>query len=225
MMKRFDSMVFSADGTGAGSAASLAAPSAGGAAAVSAELAGDLSAAAAAAADGATALRGQRPNQSAEKLFSQDDLDRVVRERLEREKSARERSALKAKEEAEAEGLKAKQEWQALAEVKEKQAAELSARLALLEPVNATAERYRGALEKYLEAEKKDMPKHVLVLLEKLDPVDQIEYLAQNREVLKPASARGAAGVPASPDPKERTLSEEEQERARRGQASLYSSF
>jgi hypothetical protein len=160
-------------------------------------------------------------------VFTQSDVDRIVRERLEREKQAREKAAAKAKEEAEADAMKKYQDWQALAQANEKKAGELEARLGELEPLNDQVTRYKGALDKYLEAEKRDLPKHVLVLLEKLDPVEQIEYLSENREALgaKPASAGAAAGVPASPNPRQRTMSEEDKEAARRGQAALYTNF
>lgn len=157
------------------------------------------------------------------KTFSQEDVDRIVKERLEREKLARERATARAKEEAEAEALKKNQEWQALADVNAKKADELAARVAQLEPVGEQVERYRSALERSLAAEKKDLPKHVLVLLEKLDPVEQIDYLAANRDAL--GRTTGAAGVPASPEPKERRLSDDDLERARRGQANLYQNF
>jgi hypothetical protein len=124
--------------------------------------------------------------------------------------------------ESQAEAQEVNQGWQDLADLNAKRIDELSAKVAELEPVSAQTDRYRGALETFLTAEKKDLPGHVLVLLEKLDPVDQAEYLAANREELLPKSA---AGVPASPEPKERTLSEEDLERARRGQASIYSNF
>jgi predicted ATP-dependent endonuclease of OLD family len=159
-----------------------------------------------------------------EKTFTQVDVDRIVKERLEREKSAREKATLKAKEEAEAEALKKNQEWQALAEKNDARASELAVRIGELEPLGEQVTRYKGALEKYLAAEKKDLPKHVLVLLEKLDPIEQIEYLSANREELG-KSGKGPEGVPASPNPKQRTLSEDEQEAARRGQASLYNNF
>ena len=164
------------------------------------------------------------PAGDAGKSFSQADVDRIVKERLEREKAAREKAAQKAREDAEAESLKKNQEWQGLAATQEKRANELAARVTELESVGDQATRYKGALEKYLAAEKKDLPKHVLVLLEKLDPVDQIEYLAANREEL--GKGGGApVGVPASPEPKERTLSDEDRERARRGQAQIYQNF
>lgn len=151
-----------------------------------------------------------------EKVFTQADVDRIIKERLEREKTAREKSAAKAREEAEAEGLKKSEEWQTLAK-------KLEARVGELEPMGEQVTRYKGALEKYLEAEKKDLPKHVLVLLEKLDPADQMEYLTANREEL--GKGGKPEGVPASPQARSRSISEEEQEAARRGQANLYSNF
>jgi len=163
---------------------------------------------------------GSRP---AAMLFTQADLDRIVKDRLEREKTQREKAALKAREDAEAEALKKNQEWQTLAEKNAARASELEARMGELEPLGEQVTRYKGALDKYLQAEKKDLPKHVLVLLDKLDPVEQIEYLSANREELGKVGAR--AGVPASPDPAQRSLSEEELEAARRGQAALYGNF
>ncbi|HEY3310564.1 MAG TPA: hypothetical protein VGK00_02885 [Anaerolineales bacterium] len=159
----------------------------------------------------------KQEEQEAEKVFTQADLDRIIKERLEREKTTREKAAAKAKEEAEAEGLKKSEEWQSLAK-------RLEARVGELEPASEQVTRYKSALDKYLEAEKKDLPKHVLVLLEKLDPVDQMEYLSANRDDIGKAS-KGGEGVPASPNPKARSLSEEEKEAARRGQNSLYSNF
>src|SRR5512133_496962 len=56
------------------------------------------------------------------------------------------------------------------------------------------AARYKGALEQALAAEKKALPRHVLALLEKLDPLEQMEYLSANREELAQTFAPG--GVP-----------------------------
>jgi hypothetical protein len=120
------------------------------------------------------------------------------------------------------EALKKNEEWQGLAEENQRKVEELAGRIAELEPLGEKVTRYMGALEKYLEAEKKDLPRYVLVLLEKMDPVDQIEYLSANRGEL---GKRAAVGVPASPEAKERTLSEDDLERARRAQANLYSNF
>ncbi len=154
--------------------------------------------------------------------FSQADVDRIVKERLEREKTAREKATQKAREEAEAQSLKKNQEWQSLAEKNEARVSQLAARLGELEPLSEQVTRYKSALEGSLAAEKKDLPRHVLVLLEKLDPIEQIEYLSANREEF---GRSRLAEIPASPSPKERALSEAEQDAARRGQAALYSNF
>jgi hypothetical protein len=158
-----------------------------------------------------------------EKAFTQADVDRIVKDRLEREKTAREKAAAKAKEEAEAKSLVENQAWQQVAQNHEKRANELLVKLDELEPLGEQVERYKGALEKYLVTEKKDLPKHVLVLLEKLDPIEQIEYLASNREEL--GKSTRSAGIPASPESKARSLSEEDLEAARRGQGMLYTNF
>ncbi len=165
----------------------------------------------------------REPEKTAAGLFTQADVDRIVKERLEREKTARERAAQKAREEAESQALKQKQEWQTLAEMNATRAGELQARLGELEPLGDQMARYRSALEKSLADEKKDLPRHVVVLLEKLDPVEQLEYLAVNRAEL--GRDTRPEGVPATPAARQRSLSEDELDAARRGQAALYQNF
>lgn len=62
-----------------------------------------------------------------------------------------------------------------------------SKRVAELEPLAETVKRQGEALSKFLEGERKGLPKHILALLDKLDPVDQLEYIATNRNELRPA--------------------------------------
>lgn len=163
-----------------------------------------------------------QPQTGEQRTFSQAEVDRIVKERLEREKSARDKATARAREEAEAQALKNNQEWQTLAERSALRVSELVARVGELEPLGEQVARYKGALENSLLAEKRDLPRHVLVLLEMLGPIEQIEYLAAHRAEF----GRGRLdGVPASPSPKQRALSEEEQDAARRGQSALYSNF
>lgn len=164
-----------------------------------------------------------QPINLAVRHFTQADVDRIVRERLERDRFLREREAGRARAESDAAQQKDWRELEEQAREAEQRNISLQARVGELEPLGKTAERYRQALEKVLLTEKKDLPVHLSVLLEKLDPVEQIEYLAGNRQELG-LSAR-ADGVPASPVPKERSLSEEDMEAARRGQAGLYGNF
>jgi hypothetical protein len=159
-----------------------------------------------------------------EKKFTQKELDAIFADRLAREKKKQDEATAKLKKQAEEDALVKNQEYQKLADERGKRVAELEGQVGELETVRTQAERYKGALETYLQAEKKDLPKHVLTLLEKLDPVDQIEYISANREQLG-KSNEGPQGVPPSPNPRERKLSESEQDEARKGQSSLYSRF
>ena len=163
------------------------------------------------------------PEGEAGRHFSQADVDRIVRERLERDRALRERAAGKVRAEAEAVQLRDWRELEQQAREAEQRNMMLQVKVGELEPLGELAGRYRQALEKYLSAEKKDLPEHLSVLLEKLDPVEQLEYLSGHRQALMPGGR--AEGIPASPAPKERSLSEEDLEAARRGQASLYGNF
>ena len=156
------------------------------------------------------------------KKFTQAELDAIIADRLSREKKNQEAATEKARKKAEEDALLKNQEFQKLAEERGKRIAELEPLGDQIKSATETADRYKGALEKYLETEKKGLPKHVLTLLDKLDPVEQIEYIAANREEL--GKPKGPDGVPASPNPKERKLSEDDQKSARNEQASLYRS-
>lgn len=48
------------------------------------------------------------------------------------------------------------------------------------------AERAEGALKVYLDTEREGLPEHIITLLDKMDPVDQLSYISDNREHLKP---------------------------------------
>lgn len=165
---------------------------------------------------------GDKPE---DKKFTQKEIDAIIAERLGREKKNQEAAAEKARKQAEEDALFKNQEFQKLADERGKRVAELEGQVGELTSVREQADRYKGALEKYLVVEKKDLPKHVLTLLEKLDPVDQIEYIAANRAELGKPTQEQVKGVPPSPEPKERKLSDEQKAEARKGQASLYNRF
>lgn len=102
--------------------------------------------------------------------------------------------AKKASDAAEKARLTEAGEYKALAE-------QAQAKVTELEPHKAKAERYEASLKKLLDRERKDLPKHVLTLLDKLDPADQLDYIAENREVLTakpqqtPPNINGTAGA------------------------------
>jgi hypothetical protein len=66
-------------------------------------------------------------------------------------------------------------------------------KIAELEPRAAQAERYEAALKKHLEGLRRDVPEHLLPLLDRMDPAEQLDYLAENRDKLAPASS-GTSG-------------------------------
>lgn len=127
------------------------------------------------------------PANSGEKTFTQADLDRIIADRLAREEKKRTDAAEKARKDAEQKTLQEQGEYKTLAE---QRAAELAAATAKLDAAKATEktlERYQAALKAQLDTVRKDLPTHITALLDKLDPVDQLTWLAENQDALKPA--------------------------------------
>lgn len=129
----------------------------------------------------------------------QKDLEAKLKERLEREQAKAAKAAEKARAEAEAKALQEQGEFKKLAE---KQAAELEsykAKAAELEGVSAEAKRLTNALIKYRDAQFTVIPEHIKPLLEKLDVVDQIEWLSANADKLRAApDDKKPSGTPTS---------------------------
>lgn len=78
-----------------------------------------------------------------------------------------------------------------------KRVAELEGQVKDGETVKERADRLAAALTTHLDQQRKDMPKHVLDLLDKLDVVDQLEWVAKHRDEV--VGAGGRPGVPATP--------------------------
>ena len=122
-----------------------------------------------------------------EKTFTQADVDKIVSERLEREKRKATEQATKAKEEAEQKALAEQGEWKTLAE---KYQAELATATATIESQKAhekTIERYKEVLQKRLDMDMRGLPDAIVALLKKQDVADQMEWLASNPDMLKSA--------------------------------------
>lgn len=124
------------------------------------------------------------------RTFTQADVDRIVNERIERERQRAERERQRAEEQAEAERLEAQQEFQQLAEQRLE-------RISELEPVAERAERYEAALRTHLDREREGLPDHITTLLDRMDVAEQLEYIAANRDSLRPQAPR--PGVPDTP--------------------------
>ncbi len=138
------------------------------------------------------------PKPDDERKFTQADLDRHIDERLKREREKAEAATAKAKREAE-EAAAAKQgEFQTLAEKRAERIAALEADLAAAQAHKERADKYEAALAALLAQQRKGLPGHVTELLDKLDPADQLAWIAKNAEALGGAAA-GKNGPPASP--------------------------
>jgi len=147
---------------------------------------------------------GQQQNggEPPEPKFSQADVDRIVEERLKREKAKAEEKTRKAREEVEAKALADQQQWQELAEKRAASIsqieADLAARVGELETAQQRATRLEQALQAQLVTAKEGLPDAVVELVDRLDPVDQLEYLAKHKASL---GGSKAGGVPPSPKP------------------------
>lgn len=130
--------------------------------------------------------------------FTQADVDRIVTERLERERKKADAAAQKAREEAESKALADQQKFQELADKRGKALTDLEASATTLttqlEAEQGKAQRYEKALTAMLAEQRKRVPEHLHGLLDKLDPAEQLEWIAGNGDKLTTAT-----GVPATP--------------------------
>lgn len=152
-----------------------------------------------------------------EKTFTQAELDAIIDDRLKRERKKSEDATEKARRAAEEESLKQNQQWQQLAETRAKEIDTLAKEKTELEPFKEQAEKYKKALDDQLAKIKEKLPKHLLPLIEKLDPVEAMAYITENAEAL------GAKPLTYSetPDHKEKKVSEEEKKEAQRASSNL----
>ncbi len=98
----------------------------------------------------------------------------------------------------EAEAVQRKAEEDALAEQEQfKELAEKrSAELEELKPKAEAAARYETALRTFLDAEREGLPSHILTLLDRMEPDEQLAYIAEHRETLQPSTKSGLPETP-----------------------------
>ncbi len=95
---------------------------------------------------------------------------------------------------AEQKRLEEQKEWEKLANDRKASVEKLEADNKTLTETN---ERYATAIKSKLESERKGLPEHIVALLDKLDPVDQLEWLAANGETARKGTAPAGPGTPA----------------------------
>ena len=135
----------------------------------------------------------------------QAKIDTIISERLKREREGWEKKLEqereRARREAEEEQLEEQEEYRKLAEKRQERLAELEVEVEKAQDWKRDRDRLRTTLKGVLEQRRDGLPDHVIALLDRLDPVEQLEYLAENAEALqKPRPA----GPPESPRPQEK---------------------
>ena len=157
---------------------------------------------------------------SGEKLFTQAELDAIVKDRLDRAKAKAETEAAKAREKATADALAEQGEFKKLSETQAKQLLDLTTEketlTAQLETANADARKYRTTVESLLAEHIKTVPENIKMLLDKLDPIEQLNWLAANQGAVK------ITGVPATPKADGRGPTAAEQEARQKEIARAY---
>lgn len=128
--------------------------------------------------------QAETPVNAGDKKFSQAELDALIAERLKRQKAAFEAQQQKQKDEAEQRTLTEQQQYKELA-------AKHEARVKELEPLQSEVETLRAIVQQQLDVAKKDLPKHITALLDKMAPADQLAWVVENRSALV---------TPAAPD-------------------------
>ncbi len=148
-------------------------------------------------------------------IFTKEHVEALVKERLDRAERKAAEKAAKEREAAEAAGLAEQQKFKELADKHAAKVAEIEPQLAT---VAEKAERYEKALTGYLGALRKTVPANILTLLDKLDVVDQLEWIGANADKV---AAPTTQGIPATPKPAG-NQTQADKEKARSDQASFY---
>lgn len=155
--------------------------------------------------DGNTSPEAAEDNTQAEPIkdgpaFSQEDVDRIVSERLRREKAQADEKAQKAAKLAADKALEDQQEFKQLAEARAADLAQAATQIetqqATIEAVQLELEDYKSTVLSIIAEQRKSLTQGVSALLDKLTPIEQMAWLNENSTQLSPKSS-----VPSSPKP------------------------
>lgn len=153
---------------------------------------------------------------NAGKTYSEADVERIVKERLERQKRATEAQRQKEADLAEQQRLEAQQEYKQLAEQREKQLSDLA-------PQAEKAARYEEALTRLLQAELAPLPPAIKELLDGKNPVDALDWVTKHKaELTKPAALDINAGNKGASVSKQDRINDAAQDLRKTGQYNLF---
>lgn len=149
-------------------------------------------------------------------------VDLIVRDRLKQAQRRAEQDAEKMRKQAEEDALTKNQEFKTLAEQRQVTIAELESRIQEFEPLKDETAKYKGAMQKIVQAQVSKLPMALRVLVEKMDPLDQMNYLAEHAKELNLA----VEGVPETEtSDSTHKLNKEAQDKAQRSNAKLVKGF
>lgn len=137
----------------------------------------------------------------------------IIPERLNRAKFDTEKVAEKARKEAEEKSLADKQEFEKLATSRKKEIDELTAKLEAAAGTEATLQQYKDAVAGIVKTQVEKLPKAVKSLIQKMDPLEQMQYLAENAKEL---NIDIKAVPPTETDDGNQKLKQEELDKARK---------
>ena len=121
-------------------------------------------------------------------------VEQTVQDRLQRDRQQREADTERQKREAAAQALKDNQKFEELAKTRETQLNDATAQLTAVtterDNLQVRVKESDAAIQKILTAQTKDLPPHIMTLLGKLTPAEQLTYLADNAEAIRKGSTQ-----------------------------------
>jgi hypothetical protein len=112
--------------------------------------------------------------------YSDKDVQNIVKERLRQHDEAAAKKAAAAKKEAEDKALVEKGEFQKLADERGKEIDRLKVEIGRIEVLETQLKDTETALKAQLDSLRKDLPKNIIELLDELNPIKQLHWLARN---------------------------------------------
>lgn len=149
-------------------------------------------------------------------------VDLIVKDRLKQAQRRAEQDTEKMRRQAEEEALTKNQEFKTLADQRQVTITELEARIQEFTPLKEQTEKYKGAMQKIVQAQVSKLPTALKVLVEKMDPLEQMNYLAEHAKELNLAVQ--AVPETETSDSNQR-LNKEAQDKAQRSNAKLVKGF
>lgn len=127
------------------------------------------------------------------KTFTQEQLDAIVKERLDRQEKAEAAKRTKAENDAREAALKEQGEYKSLAEKRAERVVELEGRVAEVDALTEERDALATLVQQMVEDELESAPDYVREAISDRSPQAQLEYVRKNRD--KWAAATEAAGA------------------------------